>query len=292
MESCFLFGNGINRCCGATSWDVLLRNIAEKFFISTDYYNYSSLAFEQIMCSALRSTNKDINSFAFEEISKLDKFDSSSIYRYFFEDSIKTILTTNYDYSIERTILPSFRYGDTSDSYSTKNKQEKRVSCGRYTEICGKKVFHIHGELGLKNTICLGHIHYAENIARIIKKITISDDDSDGCTELISELFDGHGVISWAQYFFTNDMHIVGLSLSPSEIDLWWLIAYRAQLLLRKEERIKNTIRYYYLYENERNREFVDCLKDFKVDVRELKVTNNDWTASYLKIAEYIKEDQ
>ena len=36
---------------------------------------------------------------------------------------------------------------------------------------------------------------------------------------------------TWAEKLFTDDVNIVGLGLTQSEIDIWWLITYRATLL-------------------------------------------------------------
>ena len=57
---------------------------------------------------------------------------------------------------------------------------------------------------------------------------------------------------SWINLMFTHDIHIVGLTLDVCEIDLWWLLTYRAQLFhsdpsIRKH--LKNEIT---LYSNEK----------------------------------------
>ena len=51
---------------------------------------------------------------------------------------------------------------------------------------------------------------------------------------------------SWVDLFFTNDLHIFGLSLDFVEIDLWWLLTYRARnKFYKKNTFIKNQIYYY-----------------------------------------------
>ena len=51
----------------------------------------------------------------------------------------------------------------------------------------------------------------------------------------------------WPTLFFTSDIAIMGLGLSFSEIDLWWLLAYRASFFLRDSpcEVKKNSIIYF-----------------------------------------------
>ena len=48
----------------------------------------------------------------------------------------------------------------------------------------------------------------------------------------------------WSDLFFTHDIHIVGLTLDVCEIDLWWLLTYRAQLF-HSNSGIKNEITLY-----------------------------------------------
>ena len=36
---------------------------------------------------------------------------------------------------------------------------------------------------------------------------------------------------TWAVKFFTEDVHIVGFGLKKAEIDIWWLLTYRASLI-------------------------------------------------------------
>ena len=99
-------------------------------------------------------------------------------------------------------------------------------------------------------------------------------------------------LISWAQFFFTHNIYIVGLGLYECDMDLWWLIAFRKQMLLNQESRIKNKIVYYYLYtENNKNQNFKDCLESMDIEVRELRIDNNAWENAYLRIAENIKAD-
>jgi hypothetical protein len=51
---------------------------------------------------------------------------------------------------------------------------------------------------------------------------------------------------SWLDLIFTQDIHIVGLTLDFVESDLWWLITYRARRKLENKLMIGNLIFYYY----------------------------------------------
>lgn len=49
---------------------------------------------------------------------------------------------------------------------------------------------------------------------------------------------------SWIDLFFICDVHIIGLSLEYAEIDLWWILNYRAKLI-QDGRIIKNKIFFY-----------------------------------------------
>ena len=36
---------------------------------------------------------------------------------------------------------------------------------------------------------------------------------------------------SWVEHIFFSNLYIVGFGLDKSEIDIWWLLAYRASLI-------------------------------------------------------------
>lgn len=53
----------------------------------------------------------------------------------------------------------------------------------------------------------------------------------------------GTGLISWIDAFFFTNLHVIGITLDFSEIDIWWLLSRRARLL--KSKLITNKIYYY-----------------------------------------------
>lgn len=289
MGNCLLIGNGLNLCCKGMSWKVLLENIANRYFMSSDMVNSNVLAFEQLKCAVMsRNINVSSENFAFEILEKLDTLDYQSvisIYKPFLDLPIKNILTTNFDYSIEKTLKKDYEY-----SKYTKNvvmPQETKCSRIRHTVIDGKNIFHIHGELGKKSTICMGNIHYATNLTSIMNSILDYDKKTDDYIIKESVFSDDNEFLSWAQLFFTDDVYVVGLGLYECDIDLWWLISYRKQLK-QEGKKIDNKIVYYYLFE-EKDQNFIDCLRTMGVEVRERKIVDRKWKDTYIEIAYDIK---
>ena len=102
---------------------------------------------------------------------------------------------------------------------------------------------------------------------------------------------------SWAKIFFTDDIHIVGLGLTQSEIDIWWLITYRAFLYYsnRFDARrlISNTIIYHDVStEWDTNMEYAlnNCHIQYQFHEIEKKEDSN-YSAVYVKIAEELRKN-
>jgi hypothetical protein len=94
-------------------------------------------------------------------------------------------------------------------------------------------------------------------------------------------LFPGDILVdSWVNDFFTKDMHILGLGLDYTEIDLWWLLTYRTRMLNDKSMPIANTIA---LYEWESrlsvNRDRNQLLESLGVEVKQITAPN--WRQFY-----------
>lgn len=290
MDDCLIIGNGINRCCGGMSWKDLLSRIASSYFVSKDTVDSSTLAFEQLRGTVLsRNINVQRSDFALsilEQLNELNQPEFNSIFNHFKLLSIKNILTTNFDYAIERAFVNDFDYKNYTRNVVM--PQETRCSRIRHTKIDNEtNIFHIHGELGKHSTICLGYAHYASNLNAIMSNL-LNYDKSTDTDSLKNEVFNDE-LLSWAQFFFTKNIYIVGLGLYDCDMDLWWPIVYRHQLITSSDPRIKNKITYYYLYE-ERKQSFKDCLESMGIEVKELQVADQKWDDAYISVAEDIEK--
>lgn len=290
MGNCLIVGNGINRCCDGMSWETLLTRIANNYFVSEDTVSSPVLAFEQL-CSTVLSRNivASKDNFAIDTLSELNKLNQekfNEIFGEFKRLSFKNILTTNFDYAIEKAYIEDFEY----KTY-TRNvvmPQETKCSRIRHTKIDSKtNIFHIHGELGKSSTICLGYVHYAENLNAIMNNLLDYNKKNDNYS-IKAKVFDNE-LTSWAQFFFTENIYIVGLGLYDCDMDLWWLIAYRHQLIASGDMRVKSKITYYYLFE-EKQQSFKDCLEAMGIEVREQRIIESNWNDAYIRIAEDIKK--
>lgn len=217
----------------------------------------------------------------------------------------KMIITTNYDMNIEHSIDSKINIED----YKTVKYNRKigfsgfdnaKVNSIKYvTHQCFNlndiDVFHIHGDIFNKRSICMGYEHYAGIIEHLRTEIERIEDNKTDCRIIqylkYNDLFEYY---HWAYSFFENDIYIVGFGLDDVELDIWWLITYRAYLMtieskIGKERLINNKIYYYdsYLDETKKKKlESLDVIYTSYFDNKE----ECDFSKAYKNTYEDIKE--
>lgn len=183
-------------------------------------------------------------------------------------------LTTNYDYTFEKSIDLQPNIRGTEEIYSLR----------RYREYLGQqksvRFWSLHGEIDSPKSIMLGLDHYCGAIAKLDSYIkgnysTQKDGGLHQVSSMIKKLHEGKFChTSWVDLFFSNDLHIVGLSLDFSETDLWWILNKRARL--NKITPIKNKI---YFHSTDEKSEKSDLLNKFGVLVQHYSVKDSYFNA-------------
>lgn len=214
-------------------------------------------------------------------------------------DSADCLLTTNYDFLLEQSLDAAFDVA--SYPFYIRGGNNKYNLNNPY-RVNGKEVFHIHGDAHRAQSICLGYEHYAgtlqylrtsisqkkkdEKIAAIVRILKESPKGGDSGSSVGT---------SWAEKFFTDNVHIIGLGLSESEIDLWWLITYRAFLYYSDRFGAKSLIRNTIVYHDiglKPNEKIRYMLTNNAVEYRFHKINSLDdisFFEEYRKIADSIK---
>ncbi len=274
MESALLIGNGLNRCHldKKLSWEALMREIAGKYSVAFHENNSFPLEFE---CMANRVCQQDgkalddvIKGLKGDIAAKINTFSPEPdwIHSQFVNLPVREIMTTNYDYYLEKILSPDFpqkwKGEATQDSYGLRR---------RYIGE-NKTVRHIHGDADKSNSICLGYDHYARSIVRMRdyfkKEVDLEDTlakqplPQEGQLPKKEKKQHFYGE-SWMELFFTHDIHIVGLSLDVCEIDLWWMLTYRAKLMAKSptvRQNIKNKVYFYYTTSTPKPTKCDECL--------------------------------
>jgi len=257
-----LLGNGINRISKNYSWEALVDELIDTFgFNDIKKRNKPfPLLYEEILSKSIKHQQAKKEDELLEFIAdKIDHIETSE-YHNMALNKYTTIMTTNYDYALENSIA--------NRSLFVATTKETRYSLFRKISINGKLIWHIHGESNRPKTICLGYEHYSayiQNMRNYIVKSKISK-SLEKLSKIESE--------SWIDYFFVEDIDIIGLALDFVESDLWWLIIYRSRLINTMKIDKKNAIRYFIRKENQYNNatlEKLEMLNANNVDVIEIE---------------------
>lgn len=228
-----LLGNGVNRHYhqnNCISWDQLLRDIEshvglDEFMNDPKDPNVSLIELAELSNKPL--TN--IKSFIMDKFSAKGAIKSMK----FIEDLNRLnipILTTNFDKNIElslklkKFITPHSIKGNGFtpkypwNLYYANNKLESPLS--------GFGVWHIHGTIDYKDSICISLNDYVNLITKARKMIGYA-------TSIFSlpffniEEWKSHN--NWLNLFFNKSVLIIGLSLSQKELFIRWLLIVRSR---------------------------------------------------------------
>jgi len=308
MKSALLLGNGLNQLVGTMDWPGLMRSLAG----GTPDGKISSwpLEFERIYGE--RNKNQGKEAVKKKDLKKqfracLEKSLSTikdwPLLPEFTSLPVKHILTTNYDYNLEKAINPQFRR-----EKSPKKTMEKLYSLsrkimpdGQPLEKAVKVIWHIHGEIGAPESICLGFEHYCAQMGAMRHFLTKPPEDLperpnlNQFLEKPPEAWEQNPV-SWLTLFFTHNLYIIGLSLSFMEMDLWWLLTYRHQYQLEHHNAPKNKIVYFCRAGYEPEAEILKLMSAVGLEVRVLTVgakgdEREKWNEFYRLALESIKSN-
>ncbi len=275
MENTLLFGNGFNQLSvDLISWNDLLNDIKGKHkFDNGNLPN--TMIYERTLLEKPKTKNEFLSveyTIKNEIADRMRSIPTNDFYQQLYDLKFKNYLTTNYDYAFKNKILQ--HPNTTERNHSTEGIYSIRRNTSIYQhgekEVC--KIWNIHGEIDTPASIMLGLDHYCGSIGKLdafIKGTYELQEKGElvRVNSIVKKLkenkFDNR---SWVELFFHNNIHILGLTLDYSEIDLWWILNKRARINTdsKTEGIIKNRV-YFYVRQIEPERE--GLLKSFDVEV-------------------------
>ncbi|QXN83106.1 SIR2 family protein [Salmonella enterica subsp. diarizonae] len=250
-EYSLLVGNGINNLTEGYSWDDVLRSLSKEYAININTLGkpfplvYEEIYFKILKRDGNKNTESDIKDFISEKIRAIIPND---IHRAMVGLNCKNIMTTNYDLAFENAIIEHLG----PKAFNNEGKiKEQRYNVFRHHILDNKKIWHIHGDINVPNSITLGYEHYSGHLQSMRNYTTTGshykkkkDFDQKPLTSRLKTLTAEH---SWIDSFFLRNVYIIGLTLDFVEIDLWWLLTFREsnKYLHKLEMNIHNEITYY-----------------------------------------------
>jgi hypothetical protein len=297
MKDVLLLGNGMNRISQDYSWENLIISLIDRFCDGNvnhdkDYSKPFPLLYEEILSYALLHEKGDestIKNFIKDEIGKISLNDSHLLIP---ESNFNEILTTNYDETIEKAIGGDIKFNNNAQV----EEQKYSLLRKKVAEGVDKSVWHIHGEVAKPNTITLGYEQYAGYLQNIRASVTVGNKYTNFELPNLWDRIELGNTDTWIDYLFNRNVHIVGLSLDFSEIDLWWLLVYRSRQkhnynIEKNNYRISNQIFYYYAQSPRINKTDIgklEILNSLDVTLVPIELKGKRWIDYYRKVFERI----
>ncbi len=254
MDKCLLIGNGLNRCLEhSIEWGELLREIAVDYGVDYNGDIPMPMEFERIANQIFEKQQTptpklylEIKSKVVEKI-KRTKLPDNAIHKELTKLKVDVIMTTNYDYLLEYVFNKDFSYrGESKKYYFEKTSVQQGID-----------FYHLHGMVNSKQSLCLGYEHYAGIVQKLREKFNTKEKNCASEMRIKKILYgeeERHD--TWGERFYTSDIDIIGLNLTESEMDLWWLLMHRAYLYYSNYEgvkkHLKNTIVFHDIIEEPR----------------------------------------
>jgi hypothetical protein len=282
-----LVGNDINNISPGISWSDLLHNIKNKYNVNSleNGQKPFPMLYEEIFLHAIRAKHiheRELKTYISDCVSQINQNEIHQLIR---EIPIENIITTNYDFSLEGKAATS----------NTGLIRETTYSVFRRHEIANKTYWHIHGDCQNPSSINLGYEHYCGQLQKMRDYVVNGTNYSSETvykSALIKRLSQkkDFNLQSWIDLFFTQDIHIFGLSLDFVEIDLWWLLTYRARnRYYKKSTFIVNKLFYYTTKKwHDLSRDKMQLLQANDVEI--VVIDENDKTKYYKKVINAINK--
>ena len=275
-----LIGNSVNRLSAAQSWEELLQSLTRRG--DPDAHRRRgekpfTLFFEELRNRFVYRQKGRPEDFMTEIGQTFAQLPTSDLHRRLMQLPFRHVVTTNYDYALEKALEPQADFRRPSDDF---HAGETKFSLFRRRTLGEKYVWHIHGEAAVPTSIMLGHDHYTDYAAQVRRYFYQgavyrgtgsfrSGLQRDFCT--FDQTSDGKPY-SWVDLFVRDHIHIGGFSFDFSEALLWYLVSYRRR---RREQMLRagivlppSDVNFYYFAEREpdpRRLAIVEVLESFDV---------------------------
>lgn len=222
-----LVGNGLSRSFGADEWKKFIKSSAEEFHSKYPYDKIESLPCNMSIVAATNdSVDKCMKDFA-QTLHADISGDSKRInfLRQFLCMPGMDIITSNYSLELEQAGgIPNKlnKYYACRKDTQDCTEREKKLRLYTYFDIPDyeKRVWHIHGDITTPSSLVMGHYYYGKvlhEIQNYVPKLIRRQKAAEKAGEPLE-------IKSWVDLFLTREVHIIGMKMDISEIDLWWLI--------------------------------------------------------------------
>lgn len=304
-KNAILFGNGLNLLNkGAISWKELLKKISLREKMPSDSYtlNYECIYLD--VCPSKDVCESElgaVNEFALKSriAAECSAFVTNEYYNRLIDLPVDTYLTTNYDCVLDRTLLATDYAKDINNTRISESIYSIR-RCHAFRSLHSeviKRVFPIHGVVEAPKTIMIGYDHYCGALGKLDdyfkgNYVYKYEDKNVKLPRLLERLNGGNEEnpmnslgIFWPDYFFTHNIHIIGLSMLLDESDLWWVLNKRSRY-----QKICNTINNSIYFYGDPSPSITYYMESLGIRIERYQVVDINDTEAWGKIYDLILE--
>lgn len=291
-EKALLIGNDINNATENYSWQDLIDGLLEYAKIDRKINQLDKpfpMLYEEIYLNSAKKYNTPESRLKKFIASQTRKMKPNKLHKDILDLGIENVLTTNYDLSFENSAG--------LDLKKCRNKgfiKESLYNVFRYHQTKKHKIWHIHGSQTVPKTITLGYEHYSGFLQQMRNYVATGTKGNYSKKDFLPMAkrikMDEVRHESWIDLFFTHDIYIFGLNLDFVEMHLWWLLTYRARVMVENRFEITNRIIYFYPKKYEKNsRHKLDMFNINGVETIPEKLQGNYRLQYYERIINQIK---
>ncbi|MBR3358564.1 MAG: hypothetical protein IKG46_12175 [Solobacterium sp.] len=228
-QNALLAGNGICQSIGMNSCYGIIEEIRKEKNPAADPEVLEKLQFPHQIVAA---TNDHVDENMKRLTQGMLKAEYSEEDTEFLKDLLdhmpEFILTANYSTELESAAFgryTAFTYRTNTWKSAEMRGSADSLGLNRYTMIPvgerQKQVWHIHGNAMKPTSIVMGHYYYGKLLREIEEYIPVF---LKNYKMAVSKGEQEIAVRSWVDLFMLCDVHILGFSMDPAEMDLWWLL--------------------------------------------------------------------
>ncbi len=247
-KKALLIGNDINNATESYSWQDLINGLLEYAKIDRGLNQVNKpfpMLYEEIYLNSAKKYRTPESRLKKYIASQTRNMKPNKLHSAILDLGIENIMTTNYDLSFEKSAG--------IDLKKCSNKgfiKESLYSVFRYHQTNEHKVWHIHGSQTVPKSITLGYEHYSGFLQQMRNYVATGTKGNYSKKDFLPMAKRMHtneiNYESWIDLFFTHDIYIFGLNLDFVEMHLWWLLTYRARVMVENRFPINNKIIYFY----------------------------------------------
>jgi len=295
VDSPVLFvGNSPNQVHGTgQSWSGLLASLRISASMAQDDAAHElkpfPLHFEEIRNRYLAANPDQTDANVVAKVAELFRgMKPNQVHTQLMDLAFSEIVTTNYDDCLERAT------GKTSAPANFGIK-ERNYSLFRRVAVGNKHIWHVHGDISVPQSIVLGHDRYVESCAQMrrymdLEGLKFAHMEPVKAAFKQSDAIDIARVHSWIDLFLTRDVHFVGFGLDFTEVDVWYLLSYRARhhkTGSKWTSRLSNSSVFAHMFidpTKPRDLQKIEVLKSFGVHVLEYSLAGSSYKEQWDKV--------